>query len=146
MVGSGLLTLTVLGLFVLVLCRRRRARRAAMQEDLEARAASERETVRMLRTQAEAKEVEEHAKRCTSDAGMELTFVVMAGEDQPSYLARPAPPITSTPLPPAEFEKGGQQQPVVSCPPLPAAELTVATAYQPVHETHQKSLPSPSRD
>jgi len=54
MVGSGLITLTFLWLCVLFLCRKRRARRAAVR-DLEVQS-SERETVRML-SHEEAKEV-----------------------------------------------------------------------------------------
>jgi len=83
--------------------------------------------------------VEDHAKRCESDAGVELTFVVMAGEDQPSYLARPAEPVVTTPA--EEFEKLRQQQPASSPPP---GSLAIAITDQPLPENHQKTPPSPS--
>jgi hypothetical protein len=103
MVGSGLITLTFLWLCVLFICRKRRARRAAVR-DLEVQTSfqSERETARILGPVHAGINKEEDAKRCESEAGVELTFVVMAGEDQPSYLAKPAPQqqtmnLTTTP-------------------------------------------------
>lgn len=80
--------------------------------DLEAaQAASQRETSLML-PGGPGGDLKDDAKRCeASEPGVELTFVVMAGEDQPSYLAKPAPKAADSPTakdaataPPAPFE------------------------------------------
>lgn len=85
--------------------------------DLEAAQASQRETSLML-PGGPGGGLKDDAKRCeASEPGVELTFVVMAGEDQPSYLAKPAPKAADSPTakddvataPPAPFEAASEK-------------------------------------
>lgn len=110
--------------------------------DLEAaQAASQRETSLML-PGGPGGDLKDDAKRCeASEPGVELTFVVMAGEDQPSYLAKPAPKAADSPTakddaataPPAPFEASEK-----SVEKVPAADRSVV-------EKSTSTPPSPSR-
>lgn len=96
MLGSGILTLVSLWVCVQYLHRRRRIRRA--RADVEGR--PEQPPWEFGASAPIVKEAElPDAKKC--DAGVELTYVVMAGEDQPTFLARPLSPSEDPPSPSA---------------------------------------------
>lgn len=136
MLGSGLVTLIFLWLCVLFICRKRRARRAAVR-DLEVETAwvsIDRDTARLNPPAVWEKDVDlSDARRCEADH-VELTYVVMAGEDQPSFLARPAANITSS----------NPEAPPSSKGALISSPLTVVLEVEPVTVNPQKSPPSPS--
>lgn len=90
MLGSGIFTLVFLWICVQCIYHRRRVRRA--RADIERNAAAQQAWEAAGgapdATAAAAKDVQSDVKRC--DAGdEELTYVVMAGEEQPTFLARP---------------------------------------------------------
>lgn len=89
MLGSGICTLVILWVCVHCIYQKRRARRA--RADLErnaAAAAADREP-----WEAGAAVPRDGngtgMKRCCDGGDVELTYVVMAGEEQPTFLARP---------------------------------------------------------
>lgn len=94
MLGSGIFTLIFLWICVQFIYHRRRVRRA--RADIERNAATAAAAHQPWEAGGgvaaaghdAAKDGEVDMKRC--DAGdVELTYVVMAGEDQPTFLARP---------------------------------------------------------
>ena len=134
MLASGLVTLTFLWLCVLFICRKRRARRAAVRDvEVQAAWAPERDTARLHPPVFMGeKEVDPSDAKRREANNVELTYVVMAGEDQPSFLARPALTIASSDqeAPPSPKEVPPQS------PPTDSLALS---------ESPQKSPPSPSR-
>lgn len=135
MVASGLVTLTFLWLCVLVICRKRRARRAAVR-DLEGQTAWAAERDANAPAYVGEKDVE--LKRCEAN-NVELTYVVMAGEDQPSFLARPAANVEEAAPTLDESPKTNNNKEVpLSSPPTDDEEA-------PLPVNPQKSPPSPSR-
>lgn len=100
MVGSGILTLVLLWVCVQFVYNRRRGRRA--RADIESEDDAAQHGPRWEFTQhgpsaPGVKDGDAEAKKC--DAGVELTYVVMAGEDQPTFLARPVSSSQDPPSP-----------------------------------------------
>lgn len=95
MLGSGICTLVILWVCVHCIYQKRRARRARADVERNAAAAAAHHqepwgaagaAVPTTRDGHEAADM----KRCCDDGGdVELTYVVMAGEEQPTFLARP---------------------------------------------------------
>ena len=136
MLASGLVTLIVLWLCVLLICRKRRARRAAIR-DFEAQTAwaAEHDTARLNPPAFGDKDVD--LKRCEANS-VELTYVVMAGEDQPSFLARPAANVTSSDEPEDQAPPSSKEVPISPPPTLDHGDDDVSV-------NPHKSPPSPSR-
>lgn len=136
MLASGLVTLFFLWLCVLFICRKRRARQlAAVRADVEVQttwAADFRNP-----SPFGPKDLDlSNAKRLEAD-NVELTYVVMAGENQPSFLARPAANITS-PSPSPSKESSPE-----SPSPSPSPPTALDVAVEAVAVDAQKT-PSPS--
>lgn len=88
MLGSGIFTLVVLWVCVQYLYYRRRVRRA--RADVERTEQPAWEFAPHDSSAPGVKDVpESDAKKCDS-AGAEMTYVVMAGEDKPTFLALPS--------------------------------------------------------
>jgi len=87
MLASGIFTLVFLWICVQCIYRRRRIRRS--RADIERNAAAQQPwQAEAPADGALAKDLEADVKRCDASE-VELTYVVMAGEEQPTFLAKP---------------------------------------------------------
>lgn len=89
MLASGIFTLVLLWICVQCIYHKRRIRRARAADDIERNAAAQRPWQAEAPVDgAPAKDLEADVKRCDASE-VELTYVVMAGEEQPTFLAKP---------------------------------------------------------